>query len=69
MNKKQQGKYRLEVDWNGRTHTEWYIDKSREESRKNELENYRDADSSSRSPFTNINIKFIPENEIPNYRE
>lgn len=65
MNKREKGKYALEVDWNGRRHTEWYTDKSRAEARKNELENYRDNDSPLCSPFTNITIKFVPEEKIP----
>ena len=69
MNKRQQGKYKLEVDWNGRRHAEWYADKARAEVRKSQLENYRDDDSPHCSPFTNIKIKFVPENEMPIYRE
>lgn len=65
MNKRQKGKYKLELDWNGRRHTEWYNDKSRAESRKNELESYRDDDSPNCSPFTNIKIQFVEENQLP----
>ena len=69
MNKRKQGKYKLEVDWNGRKHEEWYTDKSRAETRRNELENYRDNDSPNQSPFTNIKIIFVEEKKIPIYRE
>lgn len=65
MNKKQPGKYRLTVYWNGREHEEWYTDKSRAIARKEELSNYRDADSPDSSPFTNIKIEFVPEDKIP----
>lgn len=65
MNKKQKGKYRLEVDWNGRRHTEWYTDKSRAEARKEALTNYRDQDSPLCSPFTNITIDFVSEDKLP----
>ena len=47
MNKHKQGKYKLTFqDYTG-NNTEWYRDKSRAESRKNELENYRDKEDSS----------------------
>jgi hypothetical protein len=65
MNKKEKGKYKLEVDWNGRRHTEWYTDKSRAIARKEELENYRDEDCPNFSPFSNIKIEFVSENKLP----
>lgn len=65
MNKKQKGKYKLTVRWNGRDHEEWYNDKSRAVSRKESLEAYRDADNSESSPFTNIKIEFVPEDKLP----
>lgn len=65
MNKREKGKYRLQVDWNGRRHTEWYTDKSRAEARKIQLINYRDEDSPLCSPFTNVKIEFVPEDQIP----
>lgn len=67
MNKHKQGKYKLTFqDYTG-NNTEWYRDKSRAESRKNELENYRDKEDGS-YPFTNVKIIFIPEEEIHLHR-
>ena len=67
MNKKEKGKYKLRVDWNGSRHTEWYTDKSRALSRKEQLENYIDDDDPNCSPFTNITIEFVREDELPIY--
>ena len=64
MNQKEKVKYSLRGDWNGRRHTEWYNEKSRAILRKQELENYRDDDCPNYSPFTNIKVDFVSEDDL-----
>ena len=68
MNKREKGKYRLEMCWNGRIHHEFYTDKARALARKEELANYRDKDDPLFSPFTQLKIDFIPEDKLPIHR-
>ena len=65
MNKREKGKYKLQVEYNGRRYTEWYTDKSRAILRKQHLENYRDDDCPYCSPFINIKIEFVQEDKLP----
>lgn len=67
MNKRQKGKYRLEIGGVGGTSVEWFNDKTKAIARKEQLENYRDADSPTRSPFVISKFEFVPEEEMHRY--